>query len=178
VLELRPRNLQAWGRGRHGKIGRWLAKCGNQRKEKSRNAKPGSKPQEGMSADKNFPYVSQIILKPHICNNSVWVETFLDQLFHNPGDGYRPVAISPSEDDRAHDHNKGRCIYWKMSKCGFRLPFTSFKKLLLRSWDVTPTQLTWVARIQLEIYFSTDPELTRIQHFRLINIIIFFYFDY
>jgi hypothetical protein len=37
------------------------------------------------------------------------------------------------------------CIYWKMPKCGFRLPLTTFKKLLLRTWDVTPAQLTGVA---------------------------------
>jgi hypothetical protein len=145
VLELRPRSLQVWGRGRHEKIGRWLAKWGNQKQKKTRNAKSESKPREGVSADKDFPYVSQIIPKPHICNNPVCVETFLDQLLRNPEEGYRPIAISPTEDDHTHDHNKGMCIYWKMPKCGFRLPLTTFKKLLLRTWDVTPAQLTGVA---------------------------------
>jgi hypothetical protein len=81
------------------------------KERKPRNANPGSKPRERVSTDKDFPYVSQIVLKPHICNNLVWVETFLDQLLRNPRDKYRPIAISPFEDDRAHDHNKGMCLY-------------------------------------------------------------------
>jgi hypothetical protein len=83
--------------------------------------------------DKDFPYVSQVIPKSNLCNNLVWVETFLDQLLRNPGDENRPVAIPPSENDRAHDHNKGMCPYWEMPKYRFRLPLIKFKKILLQS---------------------------------------------
>jgi hypothetical protein len=111
--------------------------------------------------DKDFPYVSQIIPKPHICNNHVWVETFLDQLLHNLEDGYRSVDISPFEDDRAHDHNKGMCIYWKMPKCGFRLPLTTFKKLLLRRWDVILAQLMGVAWCTITSFEKLYEEASR-----------------
>jgi hypothetical protein len=38
------------------------------KERKPRNVKLGSKPREGVTADKNFPYVSQIVSKSHICN--------------------------------------------------------------------------------------------------------------
>jgi hypothetical protein len=95
------------GRGDRPLVGQmWEPK-----KRKSRNAKPGLKPREGVIADKDFSYVSQIVPKPYIYDNSVWVEAFLDQLLRNSGDGYRPIVIFPSQNDRAHDHHKRMCIY-------------------------------------------------------------------
>jgi hypothetical protein len=103
------------------------------KERKSQNVKPQSKSREGVNIDKDFPYVSQVIPKSNLCNNLVWVESFLDQLLRNPGDENRPVAIPPSENDRAHDHNKGMCPYWEMPKYRFRLPLIKFKKILLQS---------------------------------------------
>jgi hypothetical protein len=81
------------------------------KERKPKNIKPESKPREGMDTNKNFPYVSQIVPKSNLCNNPIQIDNFLDQLLQNPSDGNRPMTISPSENDGAHDHDKGMCLY-------------------------------------------------------------------
>ena len=59
-------------------------------------------------------------------------------------DEFPPSALSlsaPQHEDRAIDHEKGMCIYWKMSKCGFKLPLSDFEMDLLRCLDVAPAQV-------------------------------------
>jgi hypothetical protein len=58
---------------------------------------------------------------------------------------YKPHVICSSENDKAHDHNKGLCIYWKISKCGFRLFLSNFWERTSPSWDITLAQLTGTA---------------------------------
>jgi hypothetical protein len=59
-------------------------------------------------------------------------------------DKLSPSVLSlsaPQREDRAIDHQKGMCIYWKMSKCGFKLPLSDFEMELLGCLDVAPAQV-------------------------------------
>jgi hypothetical protein len=69
---------------------------------------------------------------------------------------YTPHVIPSNIDDIGHDHHRGLCIYWKMSKCGFRLPLSRFELKMLREWNLTPAKLTgtaWCTITSFESFF-------------------------
>jgi hypothetical protein len=111
-------------------------------KTKKIRQKPTTIAREGHSLDKLFPTISLIVPRVHILRNQEWADEFAQVLVHSERRDEIPRVVAPDISDRAQDSFKGMAIYWKMPKCGFRLPLSKFVKDLLRAWDITPSQLT------------------------------------
>ena len=136
-----------------------------QKPKKKVRMDPSSKAREGHPIDKDFPHISVIPPKKK-CRDIVWArEEFYPELVRVEYRGrLRPEVLTlvpPSADDRAHDHEKGMCVFWKMPKCGFRLPITDFQRRLLTKLDITPSQLTsssWCTISSFEGFFERFKE--------------------
>ena len=125
--------------------------------------KPNSMVREGCSRDKLFPMASVIPPNKWV-REPGWISDFWEELV---GEGFRDDdkfsrdtvgLIAPSFGDRALDHEKGLCVYWKMPKCGFQLALTNFERKLLKTLDITPAQLTaaaWCTIVSFEYIFET-----------------------
>jgi Putative gypsy type transposon len=125
-------------------------------KTKKIRQKPTAIAREGHSLDKFFPTISLIVSRVQILGNQEWADVFAQVLVHSERKDVVPKVIAPDISDRAHDSFKGMTIYWKIPKCGFRLPLSRFTKDLLRAWDITPSQLTstsWCVIVSFEITF-------------------------
>ena len=113
----------------------------------SRKPKGGKKKaREGYALDECFPVASLIPPKESLCDNIGWVDEFYRELVAG---GHRKditpetlCLIPPASEDRAFDANRGMCVFWKMPRCGFRLPLSLFERALLVELNVTPSQLT------------------------------------
>ena len=108
--------------------------------------KPTSIAREGHPADFHFPTASVIPPKKTVMDKD-WADGVLwEELVSEKGKGTisRELLglVPPSFTDRAHDHEKGMCVYWKMPKCGFLLEISDFARSLLQELDVAPAQLT------------------------------------
>jgi len=125
------------------------------------------KAREGYALDEFFPVASLIPPKESLCDNIGWVEEFYGELV---GSRHRQdvtpellCLIPPSSEDRAFDANKGMCVFWKMPRCGFRLPLSRFERALLVELNVTPSQLTstsWCTITSFErIFVDFEEEL-------------------
>lgn len=85
-----------------------------------------------------------------LCRNQEWWhETFYEELIREDAreaitQDHLAFAL-PLAADRAHDHGKRLCVYWKMPKCEFRLPLTDFEQLFLKTMWMAPAQLIAVA---------------------------------
>lgn len=127
----------------------------------SRRMKATSQPREGHPEDENFVTVSLIPARENLLGNQIFVDEFYDELV---AEGFRDrisrevlSLLPPDISDRAHDSDKGLCVYWKMPRCGFSLPLSDFEKALLRALDVTPAQLTsttWCTITSFELIFE------------------------
>jgi hypothetical protein len=93
--------------------------------------KPTAIAREGHSLDKFFPIVSLIVSRVHILGNQEWADEFAEILVHSERRDGVPRVFAPDISDRVHDSFKGMAVYWKMSKCGFRLSLLKFAKHLL-----------------------------------------------
>jgi len=125
--------------------------------------KPNSVAREGHPRDQYFPKASVIPPNKQV-REPGWISEFWEELV---GEGFKNDErlsfnkvglVSPSFEDRAHDHEKGLCIYWKMPKCGFQLALSNFEKSLLKALDITPAQLTavsWCTIVSFQRIFET-----------------------
>ena len=108
--------------------------------------KPTSIAREGHPIDFNFPTASVIPPKKTVMDKDwadgvLWEELVSEKV---KGTISRELLglVPPSFTDRAIDHEKGMCVYWKMPKCGFHLEISDFARALLQELDVAPAQLT------------------------------------
>jgi Putative gypsy type transposon len=138
--------------------------------------KPTAIAREGHPFDKFFHTISLIVPRVRFLGNQEWADEFAQILVHFERRDGVPRVVAPDISDRAHDSYKGMVVYWKMPKCGFWLPLSKFSMDLLRTWDITPSQLTstlWCVIISFEIMFhefqkimSTDqPTLPVFDHY-------------
>lgn len=108
--------------------------------------KATSRPRSGCPADANFPTVSLIPARVFSHEKEGRLDTFYDELvcemYRHDITRDKLSLCLPTAMDRAHDSDKGLCVYWKMPKCGFRLPINPFEEELLKTLDVPPSQLT------------------------------------
>jgi len=125
--------------------------------------KPNSVAREGHPRDQYFPRASVIPPNQQV-REPGWVLHFWEELI---GGGFKSDArlsfdkvglVPPSLEDRAHDDERGLCVYWKMPKCGFQLALSNFERSLLKVLDITPAQLTavsWCTIVSFERIFET-----------------------
>jgi Putative gypsy type transposon len=129
---------------------------------KKNRQKPTAIAREGHSFDRIFHTISLIVPRMQFLGNQERAVEFAQILLHSERrDGVLRV-VAPDISDRAHNSYKGMTVYWKMPKCGFRLPLSKFTKDLLRTWDITPFQLTstsWCVIISFEIIFHEFQEV-------------------
>jgi hypothetical protein len=90
--------------------------------------KPMTIAREGHSLDRFFPTISLIRLRVHILDNQEWAGDFAQVLVRSERRDGVPRVVAPNISDRAHDSFKGMMIYWKMTRCSFRLPLSKFVK--------------------------------------------------
>ena len=96
------------------------------------------------------------------------MSSFVNQLLR-PGDHcdelrQKLVLTLPEPTDRAHDHRKGMCIYWKMPHCGFQFPLTPFQRNVLKQLKIPPSQLTstgWCVVSSLECFLSEFNKISK-----------------
>jgi hypothetical protein len=102
--------------------------------------------------DKSFPKASTIPPR-EMLRGGKGIDALVDELKRDliqeeargVFEGIELGLITPGMNDRAIDHPKGLCIYYKMPKCGFQLPLSEFIVDLLTSLDVAPSQIASTA---------------------------------
>lgn len=131
--------------------------------------KATSEVREGHPDDAKFSTVSLVPPKESKIGEEGWLDTFYDELVlvkgNEGGVTQRKLnLVLPTRNDRAHDSEKGLCVYWRMPRCGFQLPLSAFARALLRALDVTPAQLTstsWCTIASFELIFEEFKEQLR-----------------
>ena len=154
-----------------------------------RGRKPSYTVRRGHPQDALFPTASGIPPKKSLTRPSGKSELISDMrnslIMPEPrnrsstGDVLLPSDLSlsaPQHEDRAIDHKKGMCIYWKMPKCGFKLPLSDFEVDLLGCLDVAPAQVastSWCAIASFQSLFEEFKELKSFEP--TVNLFSFFF---
>lgn len=129
-----------------------------------------------------FPKVSGIVPRLNLCTKPEWLKVifprelirkasqpfFTSDVFH---------LVPPTRNCRAHDSDKGMCIYYRMPSCGFRLPLTPFQIKLLEYLQAPPAQLSPAAWCYITSFERLFIEFEELQDYEPSLPLLFHYFS-